>query len=75
MASEKWGYLLSIPSEGNHPVYIVLFMAGQELRARVCVCQTVDARPRESSEGQRKEMKVFLSLPGSLSLLLFWMSA
>lgn len=35
MASEKWGYLLSIPNEGNHRLYIVLFMAGQGLCVRV----------------------------------------
>lgn len=33
----------------------------------VCVYQTVNVKQRESSEGQRKEIKVFLSLPGSLS--------
>ena len=33
----------------------------------VCVYQTVDVRPREASEGQRKEMKVCLSPLGSLS--------
>lgn len=38
MASEKWGYLLSIPNEGNHHVYIVLFMAERGQRARECVC-------------------------------------
>ncbi len=65
MASEKWGYLLSIPNEGNHRVYIVLFMARRGLR--VCVNQMVDVRPREAFEGQRTEMKVFLLLPLFLS--------
>lgn len=61
MAGEKWGYLLSIPNEGNHRVYIVLFMARQGLR--VCLC----VHTRQSmSGGQRKEMKV-LSFLGSLS--------
>ena len=70
MASEKWGYLLSIPNEGNHRVYIVLFMA--ERGRRVCVRQTVDVRPTVSSEGQGKEMKVFPLLSGALSFYFEW---
>lgn len=73
MASEKWGYLLSIPNEGNHRLYIVLFMAGQGVCAHpcvcVCVCQMVDVMLRACSEGQGKE-KAVLSLPDSLSSVL-----
>lgn len=53
MDVEKWGYLLSIPNDANHQVYICLCM---------CVYTMVNVRLKASSEGQRKLIKV-LSLP------------
>lgn len=72
MASEKWGYLLLIPNEGNHRVYIVLFIAWQGVC--VCVQQIVYVMLRASSEGQREKKNESPPTP-CLSLLLFWMGA
>lgn len=57
MDGEKWGYLLSIANDGNHQVYIVLFMA-----VCMCVYMMVEVRPRASCEGQRNLINL-LPLP------------
>lgn len=79
MASEKWGYLLSIPNEGNHQVYIVLFMAGQGVCVCTCTCGCLCV-PAGRCETQRilwrtEKRNESLSLSLARSLLLFWMSA